>query len=90
VKEEYLTLKWGSLKSWNFNSDEAKSLLEEYFERGVSMSAAFHHDDDRQKEIVIELIDIGDFDTVYLDWDATEVTKQEAKDYVINYGQLDA
>ena len=90
MNEEYLTLKWGSLKSWNFNSDEARSLLEEYFKNGVSMSAIMHRDNERQKEIVLELIDIGDFDTVYLDWDGTEVTKQEAKDYVLTYGQPDA
>ena len=86
MSEEYLTLKWGSLKSWNFNSDEAKALLHQWFDIGSCASAIMHHDTPEQKKLICELIDVGDFDTVYLDWDGKDVSKEEAKDYVMNYG----
>ena len=90
MSEQYLTLKWGSLKSWNFEgNDKAADLLERYFSHGVSISAALQRDTPEQKQIVCDLIDCGDFDTVYLDWDDKEVTKAEAKDYVMNYRATD-
>ena len=86
MSDEYLTLKWGSLKSWNFESEKARGLLQEWFEIGCSMSAALHHDTPEQKQIIYDLIDAGDFETVYLDWDDKEVSKDEAKQYVKDYG----
>jgi len=86
MSEEYLTLKWGSLKSWNFESEQAKELLQKWFDIGASMSAALHHDTPEQKQIICDLIDVGGFDAVYLDWDDKEVSKKEAKEYVMGYG----
>lgn len=83
---EYLTLKWGSLKSWNFESERAKELLQKWAALGHSQSAMLHHDTTEQKQILCELIDAGDFETVYLDWNSEEVSKAEAKEYVMNYG----
>lgn len=88
--ENYLTLKWGTLKSWDFvNSEKGAELLKEYGEIGQSFSAMAQKDTPRQKEIICELIDICDGDTIYLDWDEEDVSKQEAKDYVLNYGKND-
>mgnify|MGYP001213483123 CR=1 FL=1 len=86
LKNESLTLKWGTLKAWQLTSDKARELLKEYNEIGSSMSAMMQHDTPRQKEIICELIDIGNFDTVYLDWDGKDVSKEEAKEYVMSYG----
>lgn len=84
--EWYLTLKWGTLKRWDFTgSEEAKKLFKEYNEIGSSYSAMMQKDTQRQKEIICELIDLCDGDTIYLDWDGKDVSKQEAKDYVMNY-----
>ena len=44
-------------------------------------------DTTRQKEIICELIDEGDFDEVYLDWDDKYISKEEAKEYVLNYSK---
>jgi hypothetical protein len=44
-------------------------------------------DTQRQKEIICELIDLCDGDTIYLDWDGEDVTKEKAKEYVLNYGK---
>lgn len=82
-----LTLKWGTIKSWSFKgNDKAVSLLEEYFKIGSSTSAMCQQDTSRQKEIICELIDAGNFDTVYLDWSGDYLDKEKAKDYVLNYG----
>jgi hypothetical protein len=89
VNTERLELKWGSLKSWHFREDNAKAneLLNKWASLGYSMSAAMQHDTPEQKAIICELIDLGDFETVYLSWDAKDVSKDEAKRYVMEYGQ---
>ena len=86
MSDEYLTLKWGTLKAWKFEktNERAIALLTKYHELGASISAAMQHDTPEQKQIICDLIDSGEFDTVYLDWDDKDVSKQEAKDYVMN------
>lgn len=83
--ENTLTLKWGTLKSWNFKSEKGIELLKEYNEIGSSFSAMAQRDTPRQKEIICEIIDLCDGD-IYLEWDGKYVSKQEAKEYVMNYG----
>lgn len=85
-KKESLTLKWGTLKAWEFHSKEALKLLEEYQEIGMAFGAAQQKDTARQKEIICALIDVGNFKRVYLDWDGKYVSKKEAKEYVMAYG----
>jgi len=82
----YLTLKWGTLSSWNFKgSPQGEKLLKEYNEIGSSRSAVMQKDTPRQKEIICELIDICSDETIYLEWDSTNVSKEKAKEYVMNY-----
>lgn len=85
--KNHLTLKWGTLKSWHFESEKGQALLKEYIKIGSSFSAMAQRDTPRQKEIIHELIDACDSEFVYLDWDDKYVSKQEAKDYVTNYGK---
>lgn len=86
--KSYLTLKWGTLKSWDFNGcKKGIKLLKEYFKIGVSASAACQHNTPRQNEIVCELIDLCYSDTIFLDWDGTKVSKEKAKEYVMTYGR---
>lgn len=86
MEKDHLSLKWGTLKSWDFHSEKGKALLKEYFEIGASMSAMLQKDTPRQKEIICELIDEGNFKKVYLDWDGKEISKAKAKKYVLTYG----
>lgn len=82
-----LTLKWGTLKSWDFRgSEKGKQLLKEYGEISSSMSAMTQKDTPRQKEIIFELIDLC-YGKIYLDWDGKYVSKNDAKKYVMNYGK---
>jgi len=86
--QTYLTLKWGTLKSWNFsNSEKGKELLKEYNQIGSSFSAMTQKDTPRQKEIICELIDLCDGDTIYLNWNGEDISKEKAKEYVMNYGK---
>lgn len=85
-EKDHLVLKWGTLKMWKFHSKRAGSLLKEYGEIGSSESAIMQHDTSRQKEILCELIDEGDFKKVYLDWEDKDVTKKQAKKYINTYG----
>lgn len=83
-----LGLKWGTLKSWKCESEKAQAALDKYASIGEhSMSAAMQHDTDAQKVALCELIDAVDCDTIYLDWDGKDVTRDEAKRYVMDYGK---
>lgn len=83
-EEEHLTLKWGTLKGWHFG-EWARPLMQEYSKIGSSASAMMQEDTPRQKEIICELIDRGNFEKVYLDWEGKEVSKKKAKKYVMEY-----
>jgi len=87
MKKESLTLKWGTLKRWEFHGKEAKKLLKEYDKIGSCISAIAQHDTLRQKEIICELIDIGNFKRVCLDWDGKFISKEKAKKYIMDYGK---
>jgi len=82
-----LTLKWGTLKRWDFtNSEKGNALLKEYAEIGHSAGAMTQDDTPRQKEIICELIDLCEDGTVYLDWeDKREIPINSfLKDRVLN------
>lgn len=86
---DYLLLKWGTLKGWNFeNSPEAFEALEEYDKIGSSMSAMMQNDTPRQKELICIMIEKVN-GRVQSDWDGTDYTdnREAAKEYVMNYGK---
>ena len=78
-----LVLKWGTVKAWDLESDEAMAALKKWSDYGVSMSAAMQKDSPEQKQALLEAIDL--MDEIWLDWEDKKVTKEEAKAYVINY-----
>lgn len=84
-----VTLKWGTLKGWNFENhkhrDVAQSILEEYCGIGASESVMFQKDTERQKDLIFQLIDLCDDGDIYLAWDGKSVSKEEAKEYINNY-----
>jgi hypothetical protein len=84
-KSGYITLKWGTIKAWNFfDNPKAQGFLEEYFKIGSSASAMLQHDTPRQKELICKMIDAVP-GKILLDWDRKRVTKKEAKKYVMEY-----
>jgi len=82
-----LTLKWGTIKGWRLDSDEAMSLLRRHSELGASASLIAQHDTPEQQDIVCQLIDLCD--TIYLDWDGKCVSREDAKKYVREYSHAD-
>jgi len=83
----HISLKWGTLKEWNFSGlPEAQELFKKYCDLGSSASAMMQDDSPEQKEIICKLIDLMPGD-IYLDWDDRYVSKDEAKKYVREYGQ---
>lgn len=84
--QDYITLKWGTLKSWNISSEEGKKLFEKYIELGASMAAMTQHDTPEQKEIICKLIDLVPGD-IYLELKGEYLNKDEAKNYVLEYGK---
>jgi len=47
------------------------------------MSAIMQKDTEKQKQIICELIDKGNFKKVYLAWDGKYISKKAAKKYVL-------
>lgn len=82
---EYLLLKWGTLKGWNLESEAAQAAIQRYFEGDVSESAMAQNDTPEQKQALCDLIDAVEC-PITNDWSGVEMTKDEAKRYVMEYG----
>lgn len=85
MSEQYLLLKWGVPKGWNFTDPECTALLQKYYDLGSSSSAMMQPNTDEHKKILCELIDKID-GTISNDWDGNDYTKEQAKKYVMEYG----
>lgn len=87
MSEDSLTLKWGTLKAWTVKSERARKVVEDIDTRGLTWSASAMQQvmTPEHKQAVCDLIDALDCDTVHLDWDGTDVSKDEAKKYVMEY-----
>ena len=57
AKQDFVTLKWGTMKSWNISSEKGKELLKKYYGLGCSISAAMQKDTPEQKELICQMID---------------------------------
>lgn len=83
---EHLLLKWGTVKGWNNLSEASGKILERYFADGVPLSCAMDHPDEARKVVLCELIDQID-GTIHNDWEGKDMSKDEAKKYVMEYGR---
>lgn len=88
MSDEYLLLKWGTMKGWNLGENEAaRAAAKRYNEAGsVSMSAMAQHDTPEQKQALCDIIDAIN-GPIQNDWTGEQMTKDEAKKYVLEYGQ---
>ncbi len=85
--QDYISLKWGTLKACNLHSEKGQSLLRRYFDLGTSAGAITANDDQEQKELICQMIDECNAPTIYLAWEGIDVPKDEAKRYVTDYGK---
>lgn len=83
---ENLLLKWGTVKGWDNFTEKSVKIIERFFADGVSMSCAMDKPDADRKAILCELIDQLDGE-IQNDWTGKKMTKDEAKKYVLEYGQ---
>lgn len=86
-ERESLSLKWGVMKGWDFKTEATKALAQKYAALGWSMSAMSQPNTDAHRAVLCELIDALDADTVENDWTGDQMTKDEAKKYVMEYGK---
>ena len=84
--KDHLSLKWGTLKAWNLTSEKGIALLRRYHELGSSAGAMTQRDTPEQKELICQMIDECGAAEIFLDWDGKYVSKEEAKKYVMDYG----
>ena len=85
-QREHLTLKWGVPKSWRIRADETRAILQKYANLGWSGSAMAQPNTPEHRLVLCELIDAIDADTIENDWTGEEMTKDDAKKYVMEYG----
>lgn len=81
---EHLLLKWGTIKGWDDFSEKSQEIVSRYFEDGMCMSAASDRPDEKRKAILCELIDQLDGE-IQNDWTGKQMSKDEAKKYVMDY-----
>ena len=86
----YLLLKFGALKQWSNIPDNLTPLIKEYLEAGdtawlIHEMRSVDKMTDKRKAVLCKLIDAID-GKIQEDWDGKILTKQEAKDYINNYG----
>lgn len=79
-----LTLKWGTVKGWDLETDEAKAALKKWMDFGCSASAMKQKDSPEKKQALLDAID--HMDEIWLDWEGEQVSREEAKEYISNYG----
>lgn len=84
MSREYLLLKWGTLKGWKIEDDETFALLKQWRALGASVSAMLQRDTPEQKDLICKIIDQID-GPITNDWSGEEMTKDEAKKYVMEY-----
>lgn len=83
---EHLTLKWGTVKGWDDLSEKSQAIMERYFADGVPLSCMSDHPTEDRKAVLCELIDQLDGE-IWNDWEGKEMSKDEAKKYVLEYGK---
>jgi hypothetical protein len=84
-EREWLDLKWGTLKGWNFGENKAAmAALEKYHDDPVSVSAIMQKHTQAQKLALCDMIDAVN-GPITNNWTGKMMTPAEAKTYVMEY-----
>jgi hypothetical protein len=81
AEPDYLSLKFGSWKSYEANSEPFRKALQEYFDLATSTGNA-----QELKEALCRVVDACSGE-IYNDWAGTYMTKEKAKKYIMEYDQ---
>lgn len=82
-----LTLKWGTVKGWKFDSQPAQEAAKHYLALPQSASAAAQDMTDEHVARLCALISVLDPDAheIWNDWTGEQMTKDEAQAYIRSY-----
>lgn len=82
-----LQLKWGNVKGWDGFEEgtPARAALDKWADSGPGLSAMAWQTDD-QKRLICDIIDAVDGE-IWNDWDGKVMSKDEAKKYIMEYGE---
>jgi hypothetical protein len=82
--DESLCLKFGTVKSWTLDPDgNAAPIMAEYIARFCGVQGQIRSPE--QQEMLCKLIDSLSTEDIVGDWDGKIMSKDDAKNYVINY-----
>jgi len=84
MEGDYLLLKWGTVKGWDFNdtSCEAFELLKKYM-KDSQASCIADHPDENMKKLLCEIIDKMD-GIIENDWTGEVLSEEAAKKYILS------
>jgi len=85
----YLLVKWGTIKGYGNLTDAQVKALQKWADLGVSISAMAHKDTPEQKKLLCDAFDLFEDGQIQNDWCGTVYTVDEAKKYIMEYGQDD-
>jgi hypothetical protein len=84
MTQDRLILKWGTWKAMDIKSAAGLAALEAYNDAGPQCaSAMMQRETPAQQEALCALIDAVDCETIGNDWTGENMTKDEAKRYVM-------
>ena len=86
MSNEYLLLKWGTVKGWDNLSESSVALMKDYYVENMPVSAMMDRPDVERIEVLCKLIDQLD-GTIQNDWSGEMMTKEEAKEYLRDYAK---
>lgn len=83
-----LALKWGTVKGWSDLTDPCADALQKWADYGVSLSAARQVNKPGQTQALCDAIDViaAEGGTFYNDWSGEDMTADQAKSYIMEYG----
>lgn len=86
MSDDYLTFKWGTLKDWRITDPRVIDLLDKWIALGVSVSSMMQKSRDTPEHLaaLCAIID-AHTGTIDNDWEGTTMTKDEAKQYIMEY-----
>lgn len=83
--KDYLLLKWGTIKGWDFQSDGAKAAAQK-LNSIISGGAMQQKRGPEHNAAICDLIDAIDGE-IQNDWSGEIMTKEEAKSYITGYSK---
>lgn len=87
MSEQYLCLKWGTIKGFDLTGNpKALEALNRYYDEPTAYGAMQRRDTPSQKAAICDVIDAIDGE-IYNDWSGETYSKEQAKKYVLEYGQ---